>query len=214
MSHRFPFPSERMVFLHVALVVLLGSLLHCKQKEESPPPPKASETPSSVPQPTPLPESAAKTLAPAQGEGSTDCCEIVANPELKGRMGRLIVQFPEGGKAGNTRVDIFHPVEQKALAGGFGNQTVTLMPGIYDVDISKKRLPSVPVKTGHDTRVKVGLLHVSAGKDTRIDILDAGKKLTGGYGEQTVGLPVGAFHVQVAGQTEGIEIQDGKVTEF
>ena len=129
-------------------------------------------------------------------------------------MGRLIIQFPEGGKAGDTRVDVFHPVEQKALAGGHGNQTVTLMPGIYDVDISKKRLPSVPVKSGHDTRVKVGLLRVSAGKDTRIDITDSGKTLTSGFGDQVIGLPVGAFHVLVAGQTEGVKIEDGKVTEF
>ncbi len=90
----------------------------------------------------------------------------------------------------------------------------TLLAGIYDVDISKKRLPNVPVKSGHDTRVKVGLLRITAGKDTRIDILDAGKKLTSGFGDQVIGLPVGAFHVLVAGQTEGVEIQDGKVTEF
>lgn len=214
MSHRFPLPSGRTFLLQIALVVLLGSFSHCQKKEETPPVPKASEAPSSVPQPTALPESTAKTLAPAQGEGSTDCCEVVTNPDLKGRMGRLIIQFPEGSKAGNTRVDVFHPVEQRALAGGYGNQTVTLLPGIYDVDISKKRLPSVPVTSGRDTRVKVGLLRVSAGKDTRIDILDAGKKLTGGYGDQAVGLPVGAFHVQVAGQAEGVMIEDGKVTEF
>ena len=205
-------PTSRLAFILFLPFILF--LSHCQKKEEPPPSPKVSEAPSSVPQPTALPESAAKALAPAQGEGSTGCCEVVANPDLKGRMGRLIIHFPEGGKAGDTRVDVFHPVEQKALAGGYGNQTVTLLPGIYDVDISKKRLPSVPVTSGYDTRVKVGLLRVSAGKDTRIDILDAGKKLTGGYGDQAVGLPVGAFHVQVAGQAEGVMIEDGKVTEF
>jgi len=129
-------------------------------------------------------------------------------------MGRLIVQFPEGAQAKNTRIDIFHPGDQKFLTGGYGNQAPELLPGIYDVEISKKRLMSVPVKSGHDTRVKVGLLRISAGKDTRIDILDAGKTLTGGYGDQAVGLPVGNFHVQVAGQAEGVVIEDGKVTEF
>lgn len=214
MPHCLPFPSGRVFLLHVALLIILVSTSHCQKKDETPPPPKASEAPSSVPQPHGSP--GVRREGPrASTRGRFDRrCEVVANPDLKGRMGRLIIQFPGGGKAGDTRVDVFHPVEQKALGGGYGNQTVTLLPGIYDVDISKKRLPSVPVTSGHDTRVKVGLLHVSTGKDTRIDILDAGKKLTGGYGNQAVGLPVGAFHVQVAGQAEGVTIEDGKVTEF
>lgn len=198
----------------VILALIVGLIWNCEKKEKTPPQPKATEAPSAAPQSTASLESTEKALAPAQGEGSTDCCEITANPEVKGRMGRLIVLFPEGGKAGDTRVDVFHPVEQKSLASGYGNQTVTLLPGIYDVDISKKRLTNVPVKSGHDTRVKVGLLRITAGKDTRIDITDAGKQLTGGYGDQVIGLPVGAFHVLIAGQTEGIEIEDGKVTEF
>ena len=198
------------VLLQIALAVLLGSSTGCQKKDESPPPPKVAVAP------TPPPEKAAVPgmLTAVQGEGSADCCEIVINSDLKGRMGRLIVQFPKEADAGQTRVDVFHPVEQKALKGGYGNQMIELLPGLYDVDISKKRLVRVPVKSGHDTRVKVGLLHVSAGKDTRIDILDAGKKLIGWYGEQTVGLPPGAFHLQVAGQVEAVTIQDGKVTEF
>jgi hypothetical protein len=197
------------VLFQAALAVILVSLTHCQKKDESPPPPKVSGSPSASDK-----ASASGILTAVQGEGSTDCCEIVPNSDLKGRMGRLIVQFPKDADAGNTRVEIFHPIEQKALKGGYGNQTIELLPGLYDVDISKKRLTSVPVKSGNDTRVKVGVLHVSAGKETRIDVLDAGKKLTGWYGDQAVGLPPGAFHVQVAGQAEQVKIEDGKVTEF
>lgn len=211
-----PYSMSRQTRLIVTLglAFIVGLIWYCEKKEETLPPPKASEAPSAISQSTASPESAAKALAPVQGEGSTDCCEVVANPELKGKMGRLIVQFPKEADAGHTRVDVFHPVEQKALASGYGNQTVTLLAGIYDVDISKKRLSNVPVKSGHDTRVKVGLLRITAGKDTRIDILDAGKKLTGGFGDQVIGLPVGPVSVQVAGQAEGVTIEDGKVTEF
>jgi hypothetical protein len=194
------------------LILVVSSLLwfsHCK-REDTPPPPKAAESPVAPDGEAVVPGG----LTPVKGEGSTDCCEVVVNPDLKGRMGRLVVQFPEGADPSHTRVDIIHPVEQKSLKGGFGSQSIDLLPGIYDVDISKKRLTNVPVKSGHDTRVKVGVLRITAGQDTRIDIIDAGKKLTGGFGAQTIGLPVGSFHVLVAGQTEGIEIQDGKVTEF
>jgi hypothetical protein len=196
----------------LSLIVVIPSLLwfsHCK-RDETPPPPKTAEAPIASGDPYAL----TGGLTPVKGEGSSDCCEVVANPELKGRMGRLVVHFPEEADPSHTRVDIIHPVEQKSLKGGFGSQSADLLPGIYDVDISKKRLTNVPVKSGHDTRVKVGVLRITAGQDTRIDIIDAGKKLTGGFGAQTIGLPVGSFHVLVAGQTEGIEIQDGKVTEF
>lgn len=209
MSRRFPFRCGTSVLFQVALAVLLVSHTHCQKKDETPPPPKVAEGPATTQKPT-----SPDILAPVQGQGSTDCCEIVANPDMKGRMGRLVVQFPKDAGAAQTRVDIVHPVEQKALKGGYGSQAIELLAGVYDVDISKKRLANVPVKSGHDTRVKVGLLHISAGKDTRIDILDAGKKLTGGYGDQVFGLPVGAFHVQVAGQAEAVTIEDGKVTEF
>jgi hypothetical protein len=209
MSHHFPFPWGRTFLLRVILIILPVSL-SCQKKDETPPPPTVAEVPVSSRSDTHSPDA----LSPVQGEGSNECCEVVANPELKGRMGRLIMQFPNGGDVGHTRVDIFHPIEQKALKGGFGNQTIDLLPGIYDLDISKKRLKNVPVKSGHDTRVKVGLLRISAGKGTRIDIVDAGKKLTGGYGNQVIGLPVGSFDVQVAGQTEKVTITQGEVTDF
>jgi hypothetical protein len=202
----------RSSFSRLAVTLAVPSLLwfsHCK-REETPPSPKAAETPVASDRQNGPPSG----LTPVKGEGSSACCEVVANPDLKGRMGRLVIQFPEGADPGHTRVDIIHPVEQKSLKGGFGSQSADLLPGIYDVDISKKRLTSVPVKSGHDTRVKVGVLRITAGQNTRIDIIDAGEKLTGGFGAQLIGLPVGSFHVLVAGQTEGVEIQDGKVTEF
>jgi hypothetical protein len=102
------------VLLQIVLAVLLGSSTGCQKKDESPPPPKVAVAP------TPPPEKAAVPgmLTAVQGEGSADCCEMVINSDLKGRMGRLIVQFPKQADAGQTRVDVFHPVEQKALKGG------------------------------------------------------------------------------------------------
>ena len=34
------------------------------------------------------------------------------------------------------------------------------------------------------------------------------------YYDQEWGLPVGTYHVQVAGQSEAVEVTEGKVTEF
>jgi len=67
-----------------------------------------------------------------------------------------------------------------------------------------------------DTIIQVGILRVSAGKDTHIQILDTDNKtqLTSFYGTQDVGLPVGNFNVMVSGQSAPVEIKAGQVTEF
>ena len=43
---------------------------------------------------------------------------------------------------------------------------------------------------------------------------DSKKALTTGYGAQVIGLPVGTFWVQIAGGSEAVTIQDGKITDF
>jgi len=159
-----------------------------------------------------------ETISSQQSEttSSNSCCDIVANPDLKGRLGRLVVNFPEGANPGSTRIDVFKPGEPKALIGVYGSHIFDLLPGSYDVEISKKRLAGVPIQSAHDTRVKVGVLQINAGGSTRVDVVDKDGQsgLTGGFGNQTVGLPVGTFQVKVAGQSETVTIDEGKVTEF
>jgi len=119
----------------IALLMLLPLVAlswSCQGREDKKAPraatPGASTTavtPSIATMPTasPPPVGAVTTPpAPAVGPGSSDCCGVVANPERKGRLGRLIVKFPEGAYPGNTRVDVFRPGEQTSLAGGYGGQ--------------------------------------------------------------------------------------------
>ncbi|MEA2708500.1 MAG: hypothetical protein QOF78_1101, partial [Phycisphaerales bacterium] len=49
-----------------------------------------------------------------------------------------------------------------------------------------------------------------------VELLDAdGKtKLYSGYGEQQWGVPIGKYQVNIAGQTEAVEVIEDKVTEF
>ena len=144
--------------------------------------------------------------------GAEPCCSVVANAALKGQMGRVVVAFPDGAVPKNPRVDVLK--NGKVVLSGYGNQSWELLPGTYEVSISGKRVSNVPVKAGHDTTVKVGVLRISAGKQTRVDVFDAGSKLTSGYGNQVIGLPLGSFAIQVAGQTEQVTISDGKITDF
>lgn len=214
--------SSRSRFSFFVLLVLTSCfLLQCRNQEDQPSPsvaPKStvvspSESSGALSSSPPPPST---VLPRAETQGSTSCCDIVANPDLKGRLGRLVVNFPEGTNPGSTRIDVFKPEEQNPLVGGFGSNIFDLLPGSYDVEISKKRLAGVTIQSAHDTRVKVGVLHINAGGNTRVDVVDKGGEspLTGGYGNQTVGLPVGTFQVKVAGQAETVTIEENKVTEF
>jgi hypothetical protein len=215
MPHRFPFPSAGTFLFQITLVILLVSFSHCKKKEDTPPVPKVAETPVAAPAaspPAPTPAAASSATAPAEGQGMNDCCVIGENPDMKGRLGRVVVAFPNGAVPKDTRVDVLK--DGKVVQGGYGNQSWELLSGAYEVSISGKRIGNVTVKPGHDTTVKVGVLRVSAGKDTRVDVLDIGNKLTGGYGNQVIGLPPGSFNIQVAGQSERVTISEGQVTDF
>jgi hypothetical protein len=127
-------------------------------------------------------------------------------------LGRLVVAFPAGAVPQPTRVAVLK--DEKEVQAGFGSQSWELLSGTYDVTVSGKRVTNVAVKAGHDTNVKVGVLRISAGSGTRAAVLDSGKEIASGHGNQLIGLPAGAFDVQIAGQTEKVTISEGKVTDF
>ncbi len=146
--------------------------------------------------------------------GIQPCCSVVANPAMKGRLGRLLVAFPEGANAEGTYTSVYK--EQDKIADFKGNNTVELLPGAYAVTISGKRVEGVTIRSGHDTKVRVGMLRVAAGKDTYVKLLNADKtlKLADGKGNFELGLPIGAVNVSIAGQAESVTIEEGKITDF
>ena len=145
---------------------------------------------------------------------ASTCCTVVANPAMKGRLGRLVVTYPDGAKTSGARIDVSK--EGNQTTSGHGNQAFDLLPGSYTVVISGKRVDNVRVQSGHDTKVKVGVLRVTAGGNTRVNVLDQDRKtqVTSGHGNQEFGLPIGTVHVQIAGQMEAVTIQEGKITDF
>jgi len=150
---------------------------------------------------------------PAPEASPSACCAVVPNPTMTGRLGRLVVTYPEGTDA-QARIDVSR--EGKPATNGYGNKAFELLPGSYSVVISGKQVDNVTVQSGHDTIVKVGVLRVTAPGGTRLDVLDMDGKtnLTNGYGNKQFGLPIGTVLLKVAGQSEAVTIQDGKITDF
>lgn len=197
MLHRLPVPSGKSFRLSLGLL-LLFSLTHCQKKDETPPPPKVQP---------PATESSA-------AHETSMCCRLAPATDLKEGMGRVIIAFPEGHVPSATRVAVLK--DGKEMQAGHGSQRWEIPSGTYAVSISNKSLSAVTVQAGQETNVKVGVLHVNALPQTRIELLDqaGGKVFTSGHGEQLYGLPIGPVTVQVAGQSDTVTIEEGKVTEF
>ena len=151
---------------------------------------------------------------PAAGAG---CCELTPNAALPEGKGRIVVSYPGDGGAESTRLDVYAAGDvTKALGSEYGDAALELPPGTYDVTVGGQRVAGVGVQTGHDTRIRVGVLHVYAGDGTRVDLLDhvSNATLAGGYGDDLYGFPIGPVIVQVAGQRATALIEDGQITEF
>jgi len=151
----------------------------------------------------------------ASANGTRGCCVIVSNPELKS-LGRIVVAFPKEWNV-NPRVDIFKTSDERnSVQGGYGSMAADLIPGRYLVTISGRRVEDVEVQAGRNTTIRVGALRVHAGSGTRVDVFARGGKegLTGFYGANDVGLPVGQYDVQIAGQRASVAIKENAITEF
>ena len=145
------------------------------------------------------------------------CCDITPNTALPAGRGSIVVRYPGDGGADSTRLEVFAASDtSKAIDGEYGDAALELTPGIYDVTVGGRRVAGVRVQAGHDTRIRVGVLHMRAGQQTHVELLDqaSGATFADGYGERLFGVPIGTIDVEVAGRRETALIEDGRVFEL
>ena len=139
---------------------------------------------------------------------------VVENPDLTGRLGRVIVAFPEATSPSTTRIEVRPAGGKDSRASNYGGIAADLLPGAYDVVISGVVVPGTEVRSRHDTKIAVGVLRVSAGSTTRIQVFSAQQAVASGYGKAQFGLPAGAYEVEISGQREPITIAAGGIIDF
>lgn len=143
--------------------------------------------------------------------------EVAANPELKGRLGRLVVVFPAAGNLEiNAYTGVHRPGSKDRIEGFYKSGQLELMPGNYDVYVSGHLIRNVPIQSRHDTRIHVGVLKLNGSSSTYFGIHEVGapERFDGHYGTKAVGLPVGEFEVVVRDDREKVVIGRDQVTEF
>ena len=153
------------------------------------------------------------TKAPMAGAGAYS---VVPNSQLKGRLGQIVVKYPEAAPCKETHTSIMKPGSTKNAAAFYGTGDAELLPGAYNVKLGGKVVENVEVKSRSDSVITLGVLRVHAAKETHVAILDQDQKtqLAAGYGDNEYGLPIGKYFVKVAEQTEPVEIKANEVTDF
>lgn len=144
--------------------------------------------------------------------------EIVANPEMKGRLGRVVIAYADGVTINPdaNRTGIYKEGEDKEATYGYGPVARELAPGTYDLVINGKKVSGIPIKSGSDTRIPSGVLRLHGANELRFTIHDVGKESSFkvAYGNALVGLPAGDYEIEVNGSREKFTIEPGKITDF
>lgn len=157
------------------------------------------------------PNSAKTSVDPSQ---ETRRWEIKPSDDLKGAKGRLVVNFHDEVPMAHMLVKIEskdggEPVSER-------KRIFDLLPGNYDVVVAGKRITNLPIQSGKETRLLMGLLRVVYNDMSRTEVYDSDKKtlLVKDNGTLRLGLPIGKYWVKLAGRMVEVEIKDGQVVEF
>lgn len=160
----------------------------------------------------PLPRPGAEDVAPVP-----DPWEVLPAADLAGETGRVRLTFPPGTPPEAAKVEVFKPGEDTPLTTHQGDWRIDLPPGSYDVAVSGKRAANVPVRAGHETRMKVGLFKVFVARSTLVDVM-APRSFDclpgGGQGSRSFALLAGPYDLRVSGQYNRIAVEDGKVSTW
>ncbi|MCA1559285.1 MAG: hypothetical protein LC804_03075 [Acidobacteria bacterium] len=154
------------------------------------------------------------TTAPAAVADAGAPYIVAENPDLTGRLGRVIVAFPEGTSPSSTKIEVRPAGGKDSSASNYGGITADLLPGAYDVVISGVLVPGAEVRSRHDTKIAVGVLRVSAGSSTKIQVFRGQQAVASGYGNTQFGLPAGTYELEISGQREPITITAGGIIDF
>ena len=139
-----------------------------------------------------------------------ECCTIVANAELLGVTGRLVVEAPEGVSGHSVTV----LQAGTRVRNWYGNAVVDLLPGDYDITLNGVLVTGVRVNRQMDTTIRSGALSVNLTDDSGWAVYDEAQetRFNNHYGTATIALPIGVYAVSIAGGWLRIEIVDGEVT--
>jgi hypothetical protein len=138
---------------------------------------------------------------------------IIPN-NLKGATGRILMDNPAGSK---WVVYIYAMADNKYItsAAESNNKGVfVLLPGEYKFTINNAPVLNVPVKKGHDTKLKCGTLDVVSEGVWYLNDETGKIYYTSGNQPTKMPLPVGTYTFKIGDMEQKVVIKEGKTEEM
>ncbi len=137
--------------------------------------------------------------------------EIEPNVSAKSATGKILIKIP---KEVECIISISQPNTGKELfySGALTNaRTFSLAPGTFDVKISGSTIKNVPVQKGMNTRIKAGILNVTASEIWTLYDENKNKQIYFSATAKRIGLPAGNYQLEIHRNTKQIIIKDGEI---
>ena len=145
---------------------------------------------------------------------TTDKWVITPVATMRGAMGRLSTQFPEGVV---WSVDIRSGEDKfltnRSSASKHGT-THELPPGTYNFKLNTVPVQGVPIEKGKETRLKYGILNIVSNGNWHIYDSTQKKYYTSGTKPKRLAIPVGSYQLKFGGAFMTVVVKDGEEVEL
>lgn len=142
----------------------------------------------------------------------SDKWEITPVTNMKGVLGMLDINFPADVE---RNILIYQQSDNKFLRSvSHNDKTYTIAPGEYRFTLTTVPIDNVPIKKGHQTRLKAGFLNLVSEGDWHLYDESKEKAYTSGNKPVKMVLPVGSYQLKLGGQFFPMIIKDSVTVEY
>ena len=150
----------------------------------------------------------------SSGEGTSSDKWVITANNLKGSTGRILMDNPAGSiwvvyiyaMADNKYITSFAESNNKGL--------FVIPPGEYKFTINNAPVLNVPVKKGHDTKLKCGILDIVSEGIWYLNDETGKTYYTSGDKPQKMPLPVGTYSLKFGEASQTVIIKEGESVEM
>ena len=135
---------------------------------------------------------------------------VITRVYAKSITGKLFFDLPNNAL---RDLKIYAAGSDKVIASSKLKTTFDLTPGRYDLETDHIWIKGVPVEKGNNTRIKAGVLQVTAFGSWKLYDESKETVLINTSNPQSRGLPVGKYKLTIGWQVEDIEIKDGSIVQ-
>ncbi|MGZ8550920.1 MAG: hypothetical protein ACXWV2_09670 [Chitinophagaceae bacterium] len=141
-----------------------------------------------------------------------DKWEITPVTNMKGVLGMLDINFP---KDVERNILIYQLPDNKFLRSvSHNDKTYPIAPGEYRFTLTNVPIDNVPIKKGHETRLRAGYVNLVSEGDWHLYDESKEKAFTSGNKPVKLVLPVGSYQLKLGGQFFPMIIKDSVTVEY